>query len=184
MGRNETTLDPAGFDAYLMNTVEDGAMWILASFNSMVLDPEQMRAMLSGPERILRAYLAGPDLTLDQVAARLGTDLGEPALVDLRPEEDPGRPADDAVDQSTAAAGAMPALVVSAVAALRAAVADLHRLDDIDQDRCYLAVGGRLLLVPAVLARLSAAGWSGLGPDDFTTAVPLTRLAWRLRPAR
>lgn len=184
MGRNETRLDPAGFDAYLMNTVEDGAMWILASFNSMVLDPGQMRAMLSGPERILRAYLADPDLTLDQVAARLGTDLGEPALVDLRPEEDPGRPADDAVDQSTAAAGAMPALVVSAVAALRAAVADLHRLDDVDQDRCYLAAGGRLLLVPAVLARLSAAGWSGLVPDDFATAVPLTRLAWRLRPAR
>ena len=48
-GRNETTLDPAGFDAYLMNTVENGAMWILASFNSMVLDPGQMRAMLSGP---------------------------------------------------------------------------------------------------------------------------------------
>ncbi|MFY1696072.1 MULTISPECIES: condensation domain-containing protein [unclassified Solwaraspora] len=184
MGRNETTPDPAGFDAYLMNTVEDGAMWILASFNSMVLDPGQMRAMLSGPERILRAYLAGADLTLDEVAARLGTHLGEPALVDLSPGEDPGRPADDAVDQSTAAAGTMPGGAVSAVAALRAAVADLHELDHVDQDRCYLAAGGRLLLVPAVLARLSAAGWAGLVPDDFTTAVPLIRLARRLRPAR
>lgn len=189
MGRNETTLDPAGFDAYLMNTVESGAMWILASFNSMVLDPGQMRAMLSGPERLLRAYLAGPDLTLDQMTARLGTDLGEPARVDLAPGEDPGRPVDAAADRTTASAVAMSAVAasagaMSAAAALRAAVAHLHRLDDVDPDRCYLTSGGRLLLVPAVLARLSAAGWSGLVPDDFTTPVPLIRLAQRLRQAR
>ncbi|PZF97475.1 condensation domain-containing protein [Micromonospora deserti] len=176
MGRCETTPDRIGFDAYLMCTVESGAMWILASFNSMVLDPGQMRALLTGPELILRAYLDGPDLTLDQVAARLGSGIGCPVLVDLGPGEDLG-PADGPD-------GSLDAGPPSAAQALRDAVAQLHRLDHVDPDRCYLATGGRLLLVPAVLARLAAAGWSGLVPDDFARPVPLTRLAVRLRRIR
>ncbi|TDC84547.1 hypothetical protein E1193_05300 [Micromonospora sp. KC606] len=176
MGRGETTPDRIGFDAYLMCTVEPGAMWILASFNSMVLDPGHMRALVTGPELILRAYLDGPDLTLDQVAARLGTAIGDPVLVDLGPGEDPG-PADGPDGDLAAAPPA-------AGRALRAAVAQLHGLDSVDPDRCYLETGGRLLLVPAVLARLAAAGWSGLVPDDFARPVPLTRLAVRLRRIR
>ncbi|TDB70270.1 condensation domain-containing protein [Micromonospora sp. KC723] len=176
MGRCETTPDRTGFDAYLMSTVESGAMWILASFNSMVLDPGRMRALLAGPERILRAYLDSPDLTLDQVAARLGGDIGDPALVDLGPGEDPG-PADGPDGDRDAGRPA-------AARALREAVAELHRLDHVEPERCYLATGGRLLLVPAVLARLAAAGWSGLAPDDFARPVPLSRLAERLRRNR
>ncbi|WP_428965930.1 condensation domain-containing protein [Micromonospora fluostatini] len=173
MGRNEVTPDRDGFDAYLMTTVEPAAAWVLASFNSMVLDPGQMRALLAGPERILRAHLAGPDLTLDQVAARLGGDLGDPVRVGLRPDEE--------LDPPPAHDGGAP--VAPALAALRGAVARLHGGDDVDPDRCYLALGGRLLLVPAVLARLAGAGWTGLAPDDFARPESLTRLAGRLRRA-
>ncbi|MEV0731204.1 condensation domain-containing protein [Polymorphospora sp. NPDC050346] len=169
MGRNETRIDREGFDSYLMTTVDSGAMWVLASFNGMVFDPAQMRALLAGPERILRTHLDGPDLTLDQVAARLGADIGDPVRADLRPGEEP---ADARVDGDPG----RPAL-----AALRDAVARFNGLDDADPRHCYLAVGGRLLLVPAVLDRLAADGWSGLVPDDFATPQPLTRLAGRLR---
>ncbi|MFC8848854.1 MULTISPECIES: condensation domain-containing protein [unclassified Micromonospora] len=176
MGRNEVTPDPIGFDAYLMTTVEAGAMWILASFNSMVLDPGQMRALLTGPERILRAHLDGPDLTLDQLAARLGGDLGDPPQAGLGPGEEFSSP-----EQGAAGPDSNGGPASGAVAALRDAVALPHRLDDVDADWCYLEAGGRLLLVPAVLGRLAAAGWTGLVPDDLARPEPLTRLAGRLR---
>lgn len=173
MGRNEVTADPGGFDAYLMSTVESGAMWILASFNSMVFDPGQMRALLTGPERLLRAHLDGPDLTLDRMLARLGSDIGDPVRVDLGPGEEPGPPATRAAGPDAAA-----------TEALLGAVARFNRLDDVGPDRCYLETGGRLLQAPAVLARLTTAGWSGLAPDDFARPEPLARLAGRLRRAR
>jgi hypothetical protein len=53
--------------------------------------------------------------------------------------------------------------------------------DAVDMGAPYVATNAGLLRAPAILARIREAGYLGLCPDDFATAVPLAGLASRLR---
>lgn len=57
LGRNDTGPDDRGIDSYLMTRVRGTVTEIVASFNGNVLAPPQMRAVLTGPERLLAAHL-------------------------------------------------------------------------------------------------------------------------------
>jgi hypothetical protein len=79
--------------------------------------------------------------------------------------------------------GTRPGVAVSpAEQALTEAVARVNGLTTVDPLESYPLVGGRALRVPATLAALRAAGWTGLTPDLLASARPLRTLADRLQP--
>ena len=70
-----------------------------------------------------------------------------------------------------------------AAQALAGAVAEPNGLSTVDPARNYVAAGGRVLRIPAVLARLAERGWTGLAVYDLAGGLPLGALAGRLAHA-
>lgn len=66
------------------------------------------------------------------------------------------------------------------IAAVAEAFAALHPGAAVDPARSYAELGGRYLLIRALVARLERAGWSGAVPDDFLAPASLAAVARRL----
>lgn len=71
-------------------------------------------------------------------------------------------------------------LLLPAPELARIRVAELNGLSAVDPARNYVAAGGRVLRIPAVLDRLAAQGWTGLAVYDLAGGLPLAALAGRL----
>ncbi len=148
-----------GIDCYLrVDELRDAAV---VSLQASVLDAPTMAAFLRGYERLL--LLPAADLARIRVA-ELAEFAGFPAVP---------RPAVPASQPAGVTDGA-------AERALAAAVAELNGLSSVDPARNYVAAGGRVLRIPAVLARLAALGWTGLAVYDLAGGLPLATLAGRL----
>lgn len=147
-----------GADCYVrVDELRDAAV---VSMQATVLDPPAMAAFLRGYERLL--LLPAAELNRIRVA-----ELAEFAGFSAVPG--PGQPA----GRSRAADSA-------AERVLAAAVAELNGLASVDPARNYVTAGGRVLRIPAVLARLESLGWTGLAVYDLAGGLPLATLAARL----
>jgi hypothetical protein len=171
-----------GADCYLrMYELRDAAV---VSLQATVLDAAALAAFLRGYERLL--LLPAPELARLRVA-----ELAEFAGF-AAPPQSPALPQSAVLTQSpalaqsavlTQSAALPPALSTEPVGggnALAAAVAELNGLPAVDPARNYVAAGGRVLRIPAVLDRLAAQGWTGLAVYDLAGGLPLAGLAGRL----
>jgi hypothetical protein len=154
-----------GADCYLrMYELRDAAV---VSLQATVLDAPALAAFLRGYERLL--LLPAAELARIRVA-ELAEFAGLP----------PCSPAPARPDQPAAPVGAVDAVDALAIDALAAAVAELNGLSTVNPARNYVATGGRVLRIPAVLDRLAARGWTGLAVYDLAGGLPLAALAGRL----
>lgn len=150
-----------GADCYVrVDELRDAAV-VSMHASASVLDAPAMAAFLRGYERLL--LLPAVELARIRVA-ELAEFAGFPAAP--QPVEPAGR--------SVAVTGG------AAERALAAVVAELNGLSSVDPARNYVAAGGRVLRIPAVLARLAALGWTGLAVYDLAGGLPLAALADRL----
>ncbi|HEU5268456.1 MAG TPA: condensation domain-containing protein [Jatrophihabitans sp.] len=159
-----------GADCYLrVYELRDAAVVSLQAAGA-VLDAETTAAFLRGYERLL--LLPAPELARIRVAE----------LAELAGFSTPGQPAEQPAQsarQSDRSAGQPPA-DGAAERALVATIAELNGLSSVDLARNYVTAGGRVLRIPAVLARLAALGWTGLAVYDLAGGLPLATLAGRL----
>jgi len=146
-----------GADCYLrMYELRDAAV---VSMQATVLDALALAAFLRGYERLL--LLPAAELARIRVA-ELAEFAGFPALVHS-PAVLPGS-----------------AEPTEGGSALADAVAEVNGLSAVDPARNYVAAGGRVLRIPAVLDRLAGQGWTGLAVYDLAGGLPLAALADRL----
>ena len=149
-----------GADCYLrVYELRDAAVLSLQAA-ATVLDAEATATFLRGYERLL--LLPAPELARLRVAEL--AELAGFSTPAPQPDQPAGRPpADGAAER-----------------ALVDAVAELNGLSSVDPARNYVTAGGRVLRIPAVLARLAAQGWTGLAVYDLAGGLPLAALAGRL----
>lgn len=150
-----------GADSYLRAYELRDAAIISLQANAEVLGAPAVEAFLRGYERLL--LLPAPELARIRVA-ELAEFAGFPAVP--QPERLAGRSAEGSGS--------------AAERALATAVAELNGLSSVDPARNYVATGGRVLRIPAVLARLATLGWTGLAVYDLAGGLPLAALADRL----
>lgn len=150
-----------GADCYVrVDELRDAAV-VSMHASASVLDAPAMAAFLRGYERLLLLPAA------DLARIRVG-ELAEFAGFPAAPQ--PVEPAGRSVQVTGGAAEQT----------LAAAVAELNGLSSVDPARNYVAAGGRVLRIPAVLARLASLGWTGLAVYDLAGGLPLAALADRL----
>jgi hypothetical protein len=176
-----------GADCYLRAyELRDAAVVCL---QATVLDAPAVTAFLRGYERLLllpAAELAR--IRVDQLAEFAGFPVpirpaypAEPAeLAEPAEPVDPAEPAEPAARPNQPAAHRAAITGGAAERALVTAIAEANELASVDPAGNYVVAGGRVLRIPAVLARLATLGWTGLAVYDLAGGLPLTALAGRL----
>jgi Condensation domain len=147
---------------------------------SAVFDADAVEQFLRGYEQVILAVQdPAVDLRVADVAGLVGfadaahpvgfADAAHPVgFVPPLLQDHPGELAGEAE-----ASGA-------ATAALAAAVADVNGLSQVDTGLGYVVAGGRVLLIPGVLAKLRDAGWEGLSVYQLASPQSLDTLATQL----
>ncbi len=151
-----------GSDSYFRVIEMRDAVVLGLNASSAVFDADAVEKFLRGYEQLLLA-VSDPavDLTVGELAALIGFS---PALL----QDQPGELAGEAEPAGPA------------TAALAAAVAEVNGLRQVDPGRPYVVSGGRVLLIPAVLAKLRDAGWEGLSVYQLASPQSLDALATHL----
>jgi len=151
-----------GADCYLR--VDELRDAVVVGLQTTVLNAESVAAFLRGYERLLLLPAA-------ELAAIRVSELAEFAGFTATPSP-------DACPQPTVQPTGS-----TAEQALADAVAELNGLSMVDPARNYVATGGRVLRIPAVLARLAEQGWTGLAVYDLAGGLPLSALVGQLTHA-